>query len=148
MAALAADIAYVFDPRWEIGSVQRPATGADTYYRGGIAHSIAATGLLTLAPAATAFYAGIVSEHKVVAAANELVWIASAGRWFITCSALTLARTDLAFAMAAADLFDNPASLVVSVAGTAGAMGVLSLCTTDAQDGWINTDFRVVTENL
>ena len=147
MAALAADIATVFDARWDIVLTQRPATGADTYYRGGLAHSIAATGLLTLAPAATANYAGVVMEHKVVAAANELVWIGSAGRWFFSCVLFTLANTDKTFATLAATLFDNPADIGLATTGTAGTIGVLWLCTNDAVDGWLNTDIRSAIEN-
>ena len=147
MAALAADIEARFDPRWDIGLVQRPATGADTYFRGGLAHSIAATGLITLAPAATAFYAGVVMEHKVVAAANELVWLGSAGRWFFSCVLFTLANTDASFATLAATLFDNPADIGIAAVGTAGTIGVLWVCTTDAVDGWLNTDFRAAIVN-
>jgi hypothetical protein len=147
MAALAADIAAIFDPRWDIGLVQRPATGADTYYRGGLASSITATGLITLAPAATAYHAGVVMEHKVVAAANELVWLGSAGRWFFSCVLFTLANTDKTFATLAATLFDNPADIGLATAGTAGTIGVLWVCTNDAVDGWLNTDMRAAIEN-
>lgn len=147
MATLAADIETKFDPRWEIGLVQRPATGADTYFRGGLAHSITATGLITLAPAATAYYAGVVMEHKVVAGANELVWLGSAGRWFFSCVLFTLANTDKTFATLAATLFDNPADIGLATTGTAGTIGVLSLCTSDAVDGWLNTDMRSAIEN-
>lgn len=147
MAALTADIEARFDPRWDIGLAQHPATGADIYYRGGIAHTIAATGLATLAPAATAFYLGVVMEHKTVSAANELVWFGTAGRWFFTCAEIKLADVTKLFAQVAGDLFDNPASLDANVGGSAGVCGTLWLCTNDATDGWIDTDHRAAPVN-
>lgn len=147
MAALTADITALFEPRWDIGLAQHAATGADTYYRGGIAHTIAATGLSTLAPAATAFYLGVVMEHKVVAAASELVWFGCAGRWFFTSAEIKAADVSKLYAQIAGDLFDNPASLDANTAGSAGVCGTLWLIGTTAQDGWIDTDSRAIAVN-
>ena len=65
MAALAADVAVIFDPRYEIGLTQFKVSAAtDIYYRGGLAHTVGASGLATLTPAATAdFYAGVWAHH-------------------------------------------------------------------------------------
>jgi len=151
MAALAADIEAIFDPRWNVGLMQHPATAADTYYRGGLAHTIdaggATDGEMTLTPGATSWYLGVVMEHKVVAAAQELVWVAMAGRWFFTCAEIKAADCDKTFAMVAGDLFDNPASLDANTAGSAGAVGRLWLVTTTATSGWIDTDHRSAAVN-
>jgi hypothetical protein len=147
MATLAADVAVQFDPRWDIGAIERPATAADTYYRGGLAHSITATGLLTLTPADADYYAGVILEHQVVAAAQELVWVGSAGRWYFACANFTLANVNETFAIQAADLTDNPATLDVTGAGDAGAAGTLWFCTSDGVAGWLDTDNRSLIVN-
>jgi hypothetical protein len=146
MAALAADIAAVFDPRYPIGLQQKPGT-ADTYYRGGVAHKVLATGLIILTPAAVDYYFGVVMEKRV-AATSDLVWCATAGHWFFLCAQITSAQESLTLAMAAATLFDNPADLVISVAGTAGAVGVIDNATATGVSGWVYTDRRNTTENL
>lgn len=147
MAALAADIEMKFDPRWNPGLVQFNASAADTYYRGGLAHLLNDGTGLTLTPADADFYFGVVAEHKVITAATELVWCGTAGRWFFTAAALTLADMNKAFAIAQATLFDNPADLNVLAGGDPGAVGYLYQVGTDAQDGWINTDHRMAPTN-
>jgi hypothetical protein len=122
--------------------IQQPAVGADTYYRGGLSHTVLASGLLTLAPAAADYYEGVVMEHKIVLAASELVWVGTAGRWWFECVLFTLANTDELFAALAATLFDNPADLGLATVGTAGAMGRLWFCTANAVSGWLDTDSR------
>lgn len=147
MAALAADTDYRFDARYEIGLNQEAAVGADTYYRGGLAHQVLASGLLTLTPAAVDFYVGVVSEHKVVAAANELVWVATSGRWYVAAVALAVADLNRVMQMPAAALFDNPADIVVNAVGAAGGIGTFYKVITTAVDGWVNTDHRALVLN-
>jgi hypothetical protein len=147
MAALAADIEIKYDPRWDIGLIQRPATAADTYYRGGLAHSTIADATLNLVPAAVDYYAGVVMEHKVVAAAAELVWIGTAGRFFFTCANITAANVNETVAQQAAVLFDNPADLDVTGVGDAGAVGTIWMVGTTGTDGWVDTDNRAVITN-
>lgn len=147
MAALAADIALKYDPRWEIGAIQYPATAADTYYRGGLAHTTIADSTLNLVPAAVDYYAGVVLEHKVVSAAAQLVWVGTAGRWFFTCANITIANMNETVAQQAAVLFDNPADLDVTGVGDAGAVGTIWTVGTTGTDGWVNTDARAVITN-
>lgn len=147
MAALAADIETKYDPRWNIGLVQFNTAAADTYYRGGLAHVLDDGSGLTLTPVDADFYWGVVSEHKVCTAATDLVWCATSGRWFFTCSALILGDMNKAFAIKQAALFDNPADLNVQAAGDPGAIGYLYQIGTTGTDGWINTDHRMAPTN-
>lgn len=146
MAALSADITYKFDARWDIGLVEYAPTTADVYYRGGLAHVVTATGLSTLTPADADHYAGVVSEH-ISATTSDLVWLATAGRWYFACANFTHANRMVAFATQSTDLTDNPATLDVVGAGDAGACGVLWKVVTTATDGWLNTDMRVAPSN-
>lgn len=145
MAALSADTTYTFDPRWNIGLIQQPAT-ADTYYRGGLAHLLNDGTTITLVPVDADFYMGVVSEHKVTSA-SDLVWIASAGRWFFAAVAFAIADLNKAFAMPNGTLFDNPADLHVAAGTDAGAVGYLYQVGTTAVDGWLNTDHRMAPTN-
>lgn len=147
MGALAADIAVLFDPRWDIGLVQKPCVGVDIFYRGGLAHSTIADGTLNLVPAAVDYYAGVVTQHITTTAANDLVWIGSAGRWFFTCANITAANVNETVAQQAAVLFDNPADLDVTGVGDAGAVGTIWFVGTSGTDGWVDTDSRAVITN-
>ena len=148
MAALAADIKAEFDPRWEIGLIQQEASAADIYYRGGLTHLLNDGTGLTLTPADADFYAGVVMEHKVVIAADELVWTGTAGRWLFSCAALVITELNKPFAMAQADLFDNPASLNICAAGDPGCVGSLWSVQVTAVNGWVNTDHRSAIQNI
>jgi len=147
MAALAADIAAVWDPRWEIGMIQKPCAAADIFYRGGIGSSVVADSTLTLTPVNADFYAGVIMEHKVTTAAAELVWVASAGRWFFTCANFSDANVNETFAIQATDLFDNPATLDVTGATDVGAVGTLWVVSTSGTNGWLDTDNRFLIVN-
>lgn len=148
MAALTADIALKFDPRWDIGLIQFNASAADTYYRGGLAHLLNDGSGLTLTPVDADNYMGVVMEHKVVTAATELVWIGSAGRWFFACDDFAIADMNKAFAIdSTATLFDNPADMRIQAAGDPGAVGYLYLVGTTVVDGWLNTDHRQAPTN-
>jgi len=142
MATLSADIEYRFDPRWPIGLTQFAPTTADTYFRGGLAHQVDATGALTLTPADADSYAGVVSEHKV-ATTSDLIWVATAGRWYFACANFTNANIGLQFAIQSGDLTDNPSTLDLQSTGDAGTCGVLWKVVTTATDGWLNTDIRI-----
>jgi len=151
MAALSADVPYgmIFDPRYEIGLTQFKCTAADIFYRGGLSFTIGATGLLTATPAATAdFFAGVNAEHRTTTAANELVWVATTGKFWFAATTLTDANRGKQFAQAAAALFDNPADIVVSVAGTTSAIGQLTVVDDTAVSGWVDTTRRITDENL
>jgi len=143
MAALAADIAYVFDPRYEIGLMQRPCAATDIFYRGGIASELDAGTGITLTPVDADWYGGVVSEHKSATAA-DMIWIATSGHWLFTCSNFSAANYNLAFAIQASDPFDNPATLDVLGAADIGAVGILIAGgATAGTDGWLNTDQKV-----
>lgn len=147
MATLAADVELKFDPRWDIGLVQKTAAAIDIYYRGGVAHHVVGDGKITLTPVDADTYAGVIQEHKTVAA-NDLVWIGSAGRWFFTNSNFTIAAINDMFAIpGAGTLFDNPADLHVADANDPGAAGTLWLVGTTATNGWLNTDTRAAASN-
>lgn len=148
MATLAADVATVFNPSYPIGLTQFAPVGADIYYRGGLAHTVGASGLLTLTPAVTAdFYAGVVMERATVTTAS-LVWVATSGVWWFAAATFTNANRGKVFATAAATLFDNPADLVVSVAGTAAGIGRLDVVDSTGVSGWLNTNVRITDENI
>jgi hypothetical protein len=141
MATLSADISYVFDARYEIGLQQYSPTTADIYYRGGLAHAVAATGKSTLTPADADDYAGVVSQH-LSATTSDLIWVASSGIWFFACSNITHANKHVAFGMPSGDLTDNPAVLDVQSTGDGPAIGIVWLVSNTATDGWINTNIR------
>lgn len=150
MAALAASVTYgmIFDPRYDIGLIQFKPTGTDIYYRGGLSFTVGATGLATLTPAATVdFFAGVVAEQKSVTTADT-IWLATSGQFWFTAVTLTIANRGKQFAQAAAALFDNPADIVVSVAGTTAAIGELKIVDTADGTGWIDTTRRITSENL
>ncbi|KKL23407.1 hypothetical protein LCGC14_2425700, partial [marine sediment metagenome] len=81
MATLSADTTYRFDARYCIGLTQYAAVATDVYFRGGLAHAVAATGLSTLTPIDADHYIGVVSEHKS-ATTSSLVWMATSGHWY------------------------------------------------------------------
>jgi hypothetical protein len=143
MAALSADIAAIFDPRFEIGLMQRPASATDIYYRGGLAHELDAGTGITLTPVDADFYAGVVMEHKSATAA-DMVWIGTFGHWFFTCSNFSAANYNLNFCTQAATLFDNPADLdVTQAAADPGIVGILLPGGgTAGTNGWLNTNMR------
>jgi hypothetical protein len=148
MAALAADIATVFNPAYPIGLAQFAPVGTDIYYRGGLSYTVGASGLLTLTPAVTAdFYAGVVMEHKSATTA-DLIWVATSGIWNFLCANLTNANRGKVFAAASTDLFDNPATLDVSGTGDVAACGTLNVVTETAVSGWLDTNARITAENL
>lgn len=118
---------------------------ADTYFRGGIAHHTA--GILNVVPVATEAFAGVIWEQRV-AALNDLVWIAITGRFFWANATFTDANYGLTFAMAAAALFDNPADIVLAVAGTAGTIGTLDHVASTGVSGWLDISRRSAAENL
>ncbi len=140
MAALTADVAVVFDPALPIGLRQAPAVGADTYYRGSTCHSNA--GLLDNAHGALDDFYGVAMENRVTAAANDLVWIATLGRFHFACVLFTAANHEDDFAALAATLFDNPADLGLATTGTSGSIGVLDQVTVEAVSGWLNISRR------
>lgn len=144
MATLAADVGIEYDGNHPPSLIQVKAEVADTYFRGGLAHHTA--GLLQLTPTAAEEFAGVVWQH-LVAAANDLVWIAITGRYFYAFAGALDADFNKTMAMPAADLTDNPASLVVSAAGTAGAVGTLDHVTSTGVSGWVNIDRRAVPVN-
>ena len=146
MATLAADVAVVFDPSRTIGLRQAPANSADTFFRGGFPYYTA--GELDLTPAATMKFAGVLMEHRVTTATGDLVWIATGGRFHIANTSITAANMEDGFAQAAAALFDNPADLVIAVAGTAGTVGVLDQVTVEATSGWLDISRRAPAEDL
>lgn len=146
MATLAADINVVFDPTFPIGLTQFLPTAADIYYRGGLAHTVAATGLSTLTPADADLYAGVVMQHLSATTATH-VWLATSGHFLFTCSNFTAANRGKTFAIQAADLTDNPATLDVQGAGDAGACGTLIQIDTADGAGWLNTDQRFAVVN-
>ena len=144
MAALTADVAVIFDPRYPIGLMQKPATAA-TYFRGGISSKIAGTELIIKAPAAADFYWGINMERKVAATA-DLLWCGTSGHFFFTNVLMTYANENASFATLAATLVDNPADIGIATTGTAGTIGILIKSVADAS-GWINTDQRAAVVN-
>lgn len=141
MATLAADIAVVFDPRYEIGLTQIPCTTTDIFYRGGLAHKVTATGKATLTPADADPYLGVVMEHKSATTA-DLVWFATSGVFWFTCAQFTQANIGVLMAIQATDLTDNPATLAVQGAGDAGAAGMLKAVDTADGAGYLNTNMR------
>ena len=148
MATLSADVSVVFDPRYEIGLTQFAAVATDVYFRGGVSFTVGASGLLTLTPAVTAdFYAGVVMEHKS-ALITELVWVATSGTFWFANSGFTDANRGKIFAQAAADLTDNPASLVISTTGTTAGIGQLKAVDSTGVSGYLNTNVRITDENL
>ena len=148
MATLAADIEVIFDPRYDIGLTQHAPVGADTYFRGGVAYSVGASGLATLTPAVTAdLFLGVVMEHAVVTTAS-LVWIATSGVFRFANTSFTNANRGKAFAMPAAALFDNPGDLLVSATGAAAVAGQLKTVDATALTGYLNTNVRIADENL
>lgn len=147
MAALAADINVVFDPRYDIGLTQFAPTAADIYYRGGLAHKVAANSLATLTPADADSYLGVVMEHAIVTT-SSLVWLATTGKfWFTGVATFTNANVNGIFAIQATDLFDNPATLDVQGAGDAGACGKLVTVDATTVSGWLNTNVRAADVN-
>lgn len=150
MAALAADVAVVFDPRYEIGLTQFKVSAAtDIYYRGGLAHTVGASGLATLTPAATAdFYAGVVMEHGTKVT-NDLVWLATTGTFYFVNALFTAANRGKIYAMGAGALFDNPADLALSATtGGPAACGQLKQIDTADGAGYLNTNVKIADENL
>jgi hypothetical protein len=145
MATLDADVAVVFDPSRNIGLRQFPSDSADTYFRGGLAHHTASTATLT--PTAAEFFLGVIMEHRVTAAAAELVWVATSGRFHFANGNFEVGDLDVLFQMPAAALFDNPADLDDAVAGAAGGVGVLDQVTVTATSGWLDISRRVAATN-
>jgi len=147
MATLSADVAIVFDANHPPSLAQVKGEVADTYYRGGLAHHTA--GLLQLTPTAGEEFAGVIwgrpDPNPIVA--NDLVWIAITGRFFWLCAEALDANYGLTMAMPAADLTDNPASLVENTAGTAGAVGTLDHVVSTGVSGWVNIDRRAIPVN-
>lgn len=146
MATLSADVPVVFDPRYEIGLTQIPCTTTDVYFRGGLAHKVAATGKATLTPADADPYLGVVMEHKSATTA-DLIWLATSGVFWFTCTNFSQANIRKTFAIQATDLTDNPATLDVTGTGDAGACGTLK--TVDAADGagYLDTNNRFLEVN-
>ena len=145
MATLTADVAYVPDPARVVGLRQFPSDSADTYFRGGIAHHTAST--VTLTPTAGEFFLGVLSEHIVTAAAGEMVWVATAGRFHFANANFELGDLEKLMQMPAAALFDNPADLDDATAGAAGGVGVLDQVTVTAVSGWLDISRRVAATN-
>jgi len=143
MAALAADIAVVFDPRFPIGLMQRPCSATDIFYRGGIASELDAGTGITLTPVDADWFGGVVMEHKSASAA-DMIWIAPNGHFFFTCSNFSAANYNLGFAIQATDLFDSPATLDVLGAADIGCVGILMAGGgTAGTNGWLNLDQKV-----
>ena len=145
MGALAADIAVVFDPSRNIGLRQKQSDSADTYFRGGLAHTTA--GQLTLTPTAAETFAGILMEHRVTTAAAEMVWVATGGRFHFTCTNFTLANEEKGFALQVGDFFDDPSTMNITAGGDGATVGILDHVTVTAADGWLDISRRNTPEN-
>lgn len=148
MAALTTDVSIEFDGNHPPTVVQVKGEVADTYYRGGIAYHTA--GLLQLTPLATEEFAGVIMErpdpNPIVA--NDLIAIAITGRFFWLFAGALDASFNSPVSMPAAALFDNPADLVISAAGTAGSVGTLDHVVSTGVSGWVNIDRRALPTNL
>ena len=148
MAALTTDVDIEFDGNAPPTVIQVKGEAADTYFRGGIAHHTA--GLLQLTPTATEESAGVIMErpdpNPIVA--NDLINIAITGRFFFAFAGALDADFMEGVSMPAAALFDNPADLVVNVAGTAGQVGILDHVTSTAVSGWVNISRRSAPTNI
>ena len=145
MATLTADVTFRHDASRNIGLRQFPTDGADTWFRGGLSHHTASTATLT--PSAGEFFLGVNAEHLVAAAAGEMVWVATSGRFHFACANFELGDLDVLMQMPAAALFDNPADLDDAAVGAAGGVGVLDQVTVTAVDGWLDISRRVAATN-
>ena len=103
--------------------------------------------MLTLTPTAGEFFTGVLVEHKVTAAAAEMVWVATGGRFHFANTNFEVGDLDVLMQMPAAALFDNPADLDDATAGAAGGVGVLDQVTVTAISGWLDISNRVAPTN-
>jgi len=150
MATLTTEVEIRWDGNNPPTIVQKAAEVADTYFRGGIAHTTA--GLLQLTPTATENPAGVImglaSGVDNPVAIADLIWIAVTGRFFFAFAGALDADEGEGVSMPAAALFDNPADLVVNAAGTAGQLGILDHIASTAVSGWVNLSRRSAPTNI
>lgn len=143
MAALAAEVAVVFDAAHP-PTITQVKGEADSYFKGGLAHHTA--GILNVLPLATEEFAGVIMglpqgvTNPITL--NDLVYIAINGRFFFSGVNYADANYMNVMAMPAANLFDNPADLVVNAAGTAGGIGVLDHVSSTGVNGWLDISRR------